>query len=285
MATMTDTPELPTGNVSGSVIQRTFVGGNLPAALFAASVPIDEIGVEFLDTEAGMKRLVAEVLSIPPNAVLDETEYGTVVRGLAGQGWRRRLRFVPDPYWEEWALAWERRDRELFHEVESNEQPIRMFAEHSIALMLSSQRPEVPYFGFPLPAEELRRVTKLETDETAIETAIACLGARLRRSRRAADFTRTVLQYDLPFGNSPRTSSDSLLKLLESGKKMCLAPMVAAGTLGVGQLTQGQFVAAILTVGTGSVMSLILLGSVAVGSLLVARVAQSRGRDGGNRVA
>ena len=66
---------------------------------------------------------------------------------------------------------------------------------------------------------------------------------------------------------------------------MCLAPMVAAGTLGVGQLTQGQFVAAILTVGTGSVMSLILLGSVAVGSLLVARVAQSRGRDGGNRVA
>jgi hypothetical protein len=44
-------------------------------------------------------------------------------------------------------------------------------------------------------------------------------------------------------------------------------------------LSQGQYVAATLSVGAGSVMTLILLGSVAVGSLLVQRVAQMRAVD------
>jgi hypothetical protein len=59
---------------------------------------------------------------------------------------------------------------------------------------------------------------------------------------------------------------------------MCLAPLAAGGTLGVGQLGQGQYVAALLSVGTGSAMTLILLGTVAVGSLLIRRVAQQRDR-------
>jgi hypothetical protein len=154
-----------------------------------------------------------------------------------------------------------------------------MFAEHSIALMISGEGGPSPYwFGIPLP-EEFRQNRNLEIDETAFTTGMACFNARLRRSRRTADFTRSVLEYDIPFGNSPRASSDSLLKLLDSGKKMCLAPMAAGGTFGIAQLSHGQYVAAILSVTAGSTMTLILLGSVAVGSLLVQRVAQMRNRD------
>ena len=88
-----------------------------------------------------------------------------------------------------------------------------------------------------------------------------------------------ILEYDLPIGNSPKASSDSLLKLLDTGKKMCLAPMAAGAPYGIAQLSQGLYLAAILTVGAGSAMTLILLGSVSVGSLLVQRVAQMRNRD------
>jgi hypothetical protein len=161
-------------------------------------------------------------------------------------------------------------------EVQSNESPIRLFAEHSIALMVSGERS--PFWpGAPVLPEDLRHDLELETDDTAFAVGVACLGARLQRSARTTAFTNAVLGYDLPFGNSPRASSDSLLKLLNGGRKMCLAPLAAGGTIGVTQLAQGQYVAAILSVSTGSVMTLILLGSVAVGSLLVRRVAQVRG--------
>jgi hypothetical protein len=225
-----------------------------------------------------MKRLVSEVLAVPPNALLDETEYSNVAQQLTGHNWPDRwFRYGPGPFWKDWALAWEHRESELLSELKSNERPVTVFAQHSISLLLSGERTMGPYwFGLPLPPEEFRKDLAVEADETAFTTALACLGARLQRSQRIADFTQNVLTYDLPSGSSPRATSDSLLKLLDSGKKMCLAPMAAGGTLGVAQLTQGQYIPAILTVSTGSVMTLILLGSVAVGSLLVARVAQRR---------
>lgn len=107
---------------------------------------------------------------------------------------------------------------------------------------------------------------------------LSCLTARLSRTEKVKNFTSALMTYDIPLGQSPSTQSDSLLKLLESGKKMCLAPLVAGGTLGVGQLGQGQYVAALLSVGTGSAMTLVLLGTVAIGAILIQRVAQERAR-------
>lgn len=270
---------MPDRIVSGSVIQRTFVGSDLPAALFAASVPVSEIAsVSRIESDADIKRLIAEVLAVPSNSLLDDAEYRTLVRKLASQN-RRRSWLRYEPFFEDLFFAWERREKELFGESQSNERPIRMFAEHSIGLMVAGERGLTPYWFGVLPAEELRQSLKLETDETAFTTGLACFNARLQRSQRTADFTKSVLEYDLPIGNSPRASSDSLLKLLDSGKKMCLAPMAAGGTYGIAQLSQGQYIAAILSVSAGSAMTLILLGSVAVGSLLVQRVAQMRNQD------
>ncbi len=272
---------MPGGIVTGSVMERAFIGGDLPAALFAASVPLNEVAAEaVIGGDSDVRHLVAEVLAVPSNTLLDEAQYRTLATRLTGQDWPRRwLRYGPSVFWEESLSAWERREAEVRKEIESNERPIHLFAQHSIALMVAGERGVGPYWlAVPLPPDEFRKNLDLETDEAALATGIACLSARLQRSQRTADFTRNVLQYDLPFGNSPRASSDSLIKLLDSGKKMCLAPVAAGGTVGITQLAQGQYVAAILSVGTGSVMTLILLGTVAVGSLLVARVAQRRGR-------
>jgi hypothetical protein len=53
--------------------------------------------------------------------------------------------------------------------------------------------------------------------------------------------------------NSQRaTKGDNLLWIL--GKKVCLAPLAAGGTLGVAQLAQGQYVPACLSTVTGSAM-------------------------------
>ncbi|HYT04123.1 MAG TPA: hypothetical protein VEM13_04505 [Gemmatimonadales bacterium] len=273
---------MPERTVSGSVIERALVGRELPVALYAASVPLDEIGGNSRpdeDDADGFKRLVGETLALPSNVLLDEEQYNKVaVRVLGGDQLGAWYRYAP--LGKDWAIAWEAREREVRAQVELKERPLQMFAEHAIALMVSGHPATFPYLlSVPAPPDDLRRTLDLETDETAFTTGLACLAARLQRSRRAAEFTETVLEYELPFGNSPRTSSDSLLKLLDAGRKMCLAPLGAGGTVGVTQLLQGQYIAAILSVGTGSVMTLILLGSVAVGSLLVSRLAR-RGDDG-----
>ncbi len=276
---------MPDRNVSGSVIQRTFVGTDLPAALFAASVPLDEIASSNkVETDADIKRLIAEVLAVPANALLDEVDYKTLVTRMGGRWSHRWMRF--DPYSDDLVFEMDKREKQVMKESESGEHPIRMFAEHSVALMVTGETGRThSWFGMPLSAELNIRNLNLETDETAFATGMACFNARVQRSPRTADFTESILEYDIPFGNSPKASSDSLLKLLDSGKKMCLAPMAAGATFGIAQLSHGLYVAAILTVGAGSAMTLILLGSVAVGSLLVQRVAQTRsGRTDGKEL-
>lgn len=266
------------GPVSGSVIQRTFVGGDVSTALFAASVPLDEVGLSRgADDLRGFNRVVGEILGVPQGVLLDERQYLNVVRGLTRRDWPdRMMRF--GPYFEEWFIGWDRRQAEITQEMGGSETAsVRIFAEHTIALLVSPDRSlGTPWLGLRVPSDELAARFGIEGDETATSTGLACFNARLQRSKKTADFTNAVLQYDLPFGNSPRASTDSLLRLLESGKKMCLAPLAAGGTVGIGLLGQGQYVAAILCVGTGGVMTLILFGTVAVGSLLISRISQRR---------
>jgi hypothetical protein len=268
---------MPDGSVSGSVIQRTFVGGEVSTALFAASVPLDEVGMSSgADDSRGFHRVVGEILGVPQVVLLDERQYFDAVRGMTRRDWPRRMMRY-GPFFEEWFMNWERRQGEITREVgESGEPSVRIFAEHTIALLVSPDRTLTPWLGLTVSPDELSAEFGIKGDETATSTGVACFNARLQRSKKTADFTSAVLQYDLPFGNSPKASSDSLLKLLESGKKMCLAPVAAGGTVGIGFLTQGHYVAAILCTGTVGVMTLILLGTIAVGSLLISRISQRR---------
>ena len=271
------------GAISGSIIQRTFIGADLPVSLFAASVPIEELwsGESSSIEDTAFRGLVAELFSLPRRAVLDETEYKSVADSLL----RGRV-----PYLRRGALVapgagsfeLNQTARDLKAELDADT-GLRVFGEHAIALVASMSgmgsgwvRPVysdrlVGYESSYWPREG-------DVDETALATAVACFDARLGRSRKMSAFTDAVLTYDLPMGHSPGTSSDSLLKLLDGGRKMCLAPLAAGGLAGITQLTQGAYAAAILTVGTGGVMTLILLGSVAVGSLLIEAVARRRGR-------
>ena len=264
---------MPDGSVSGSVIQRAFVGATTPATLFAASVPVSELGGYFFHND-DFKNLVAEVLALPPNVLLDESDYRNLSKQLINL-FTPADESKPEMFWSEW----NRRAQLIAEEMQSEKSIIETFAEHSIALMIAKERDaSYPLLISPFIAEQLSGRFDL-SDETAFSTGAACLNAAIQRTRRTVEFTNDVLRYDLPYGQSPSAKSDSLLKLLETGKKMCLAPMAAGAALGVTQLTQTQYIAAVLSVGTGSLMTLILLGSVSVGSILVSRVAQGRSRS------
>jgi hypothetical protein len=106
-----------------------------------------------------------------------------------------------------------------------------------------------------------------------------CISSRALRSYESESFIQEVLGYDIPLGQSPKVKADSLLELLETSRKFCVAPLALGGAQAVTQLTQGSYVAALLTTGTAGVMTLVLIGTVSVGALIVQKVAQARARN------
>jgi len=85
-----------------------------------------------------------------------------------------------------------------------------------------------------------------------------------------------------------RASSDSLLRLLDTGKKMCLLPVGAGGTVGIGLLGQGHYaLRGCDPCGRHRchdvAMSLILLSCVAFGSMIVQWAVRGRGPNSGPR--
>jgi len=67
----------------------------------------------------------------------------------------------------------------------------------------------------------------------------------------------------------PDAQSDSLLRLIETGKKMCLAPLVAGGGIGVELLAKGSYFEAICCLTSGAVMTLISIATLSGADLLV----------------
>lgn len=273
---MPEESQLPIG---GSVIERSFVATDIAAIVFAATAPVAEIA-PFTDHDEPdfLRNTLAALLGVPGRTVIGEKEYTNLARVFIQALSSSRGRVFP----RFWDYTWRSRIDELesmMSELRDAEaRPIRPFAEHALALFASTGRPghsSSQWFLMP-PGNVIQDLFDVDLDEDAAHCGIACVAARLYRERKVERFTDSLLRYELPLGQSPATTSDSLLKLLESGKKMCLAPLAAGGAIGVGQLGQAQYVAALLRVATGSAMTLILLGSIAVGSLLVARVAQQR---------
>jgi hypothetical protein len=273
-------------SIGGTVIQRSFISSTITNVVNVASVPLSEVVDDSnqIDQSSFLPSLTAEILGIPRATIIDERQYRNLVDVLRDSDPFQLVqprRPIHPFLWEELYYERQLRLRELMAD-RTSDKPIVGFGEDIVALLTGRINELDRSFYWPFVEELVRGVTaKLgndEIDEDAVVAGLTCLAARLNRTEKVKNFTSTLMTYDIPLGQSPSTQSDSLLKLLESGKKMCLAPLVAGGTLGVGQLGQGQYVAALLWVGTGSAMTLVLLGTVAIGALLVRRVAQDRAR-------
>ncbi len=159
----------------------------------------------------------------------------------------------------------------------SSEASARAFVGDFISLISSpTAAPGILPFIYAFPLREERISSRFELHDDAFHLALSCLSSRLQKRRDVQVFYDEMLTYDIPLGQSPESKGDSLLKLLETSKKVCIAPLALGGAQGINLLAQGNYVAALLTTGTAGVMTLVLIGTVSVGSIIVQRVAQRR---------
>ena len=239
-------------SIDGTVIQRSFVGHRASNVVNIASAPLKELGVR----GGSIEDIVSQLLGVPSQAILGHDLYRDLrgrfnIEGILSEG------------------SW-RKEAETIHEADDNTALLADFISCSTASVL--------------PALDWRELFALrqavgsypELSEDAVILAFQCLVSRLTRSRHTERFLNGLYQYDIPLGQSPSVKSDSLLKLLETSKSFCIAPLALGGAQAVTQLSQGNYVSALLTTGTGSVMTLVLIGTVSVGAMIVQRVAQAR---------
>lgn len=252
--------------IGGTVIQRSFVGREAANIIHIATVPVSELGI----TSEEPGRILAEVLGIPASNVLDDESYRKVIQRLRG--------YPPDYFFPYWGHPRFHRYTDRFYDSLRGEgTPAELFTDFLVTVGdPSSTTGAFQPWAF-MPDPELRE--DFEVNPQALAAAMQCIASRANRSAQSEGFIQEVFGYDIPMGQSPAVQSDSLLRLLETSRKFCVAPLALGGAQAVTQLVQGSYVAALLTAGTAGVMTLVLIGTVSVGALIVQRVAQSRAKS------
>lgn len=251
--------------VGGTVIQRSFVGREAANIVHIATVPVSELGIDSDKPEI----ILAEVLGIPVSSILDDNNYRQVIELLRG--------VPPDYFFPYWHPRIHRYFDRLFDSFKQESDAKELFID--FLATVGTPNPVTNVFQpWPLFAESEFR-DKVEVSQEVLATAMQCIASRSIRSHHSDSFIREVFSYDIPMGQSPSVKSDSLLKLLETSRKFCVAPLALGGAQAVTQLTQGNYVAALLTTGTAGVMTLVLIGTVSVGALIIQKVAQARAKD------
>ena len=106
---------------------------------------------------------------------------------------------------------------------------------------------------------------------------VSCMLAGADPDTRVEGLVSSLKGYEIPIGESPSVRSPTLLQLVESARHICVAPMVLGTYRAELRLASGDYIGAILTTVAGSGMSLVLVGTVAVGGLLVDYLERRRG--------
>ena len=249
--------------IGGTVIQRSFVGREVANIIHMATVPVSELGIAAEDP----KPILAQVLGIPESNVLDNESYRKVIHRLRG--------YPPDYFFPYWGHPRLHRYADSIHDsLREDGTPAELFTDFlaTVGEPASISGAFQPWLF--VPSFELSE--EFELNPKALAAAMQCIASRASRSTQSTEFIDEVLSYDIPMGQSPSVQSDSLLRLLETSRKFCVAPLALGGAQAVTQLAQESYVAALLTIGTASVMTLVLIGTVSVGALIVQRVAQVR---------
>lgn len=253
--------------VGGTVIQRSFIGRETANIIHVASVPLAELGFE--DDEYG-NDIFSDILGVPESSILTPERYLSILNDI------RRRGPPPYPYYP-WGSP---RAEQLFYSAlyrEPEGQPV--FFDFLSALVAGPAVQQLSPLNLFLL--DLEASADFPLNPAILATVNSCLSARIYGGGDIINFINEIYHFDIPMGQSPHVSADNLLTLLETSKKYCIAPLALGGAQAANLLAQGSYGAAILTTATAGAMTLMLIGTVAVGAVIVQRVAQRRSRRGG----
>jgi hypothetical protein len=255
--------------IGGTVIQRSFVANDVGNIIHIATAPVEELDLD--DSEP--TTLLAEIIGAPIATIFSEEEY---------RSYQRTLARAESPRRRDGGSFRARGVRFTGRSEDTKEGANQLFEDFVLYVSSTSSQHALPgsmsypYFYDYDFFHELGPAVDIDKLILAADLDKAWFFAKDSN----IDFIREIENYEIPLGQSPAIKSDSLLTLLESSRKFCVAPLAVGGAQAISQLSQGHYVGALLTTGTAGAMTLILIGTVSVGAMLVQRVAQARAKRG-----
>lgn len=249
----------------GSVTQRTILAKNGLQTLSICSVPVSEIDFDVSDPLGS----TAKVLGVPRSLLVTAREYSEVVGRVSHPIFteavsRPGFEVQNSDVFVDFGLAFnERGDRSRFALADRLYGP-RFWLLDQLAYQIGMATQELPPEKARLIADLLlaRASRRLET-----------YGAT---ARSIEDFFVTALRQDVPLANSPEVRGMRLEDLLKNPRLFCMTPLALGGASGTTKLVGGEHVAALLSVGTGTALSLILIGGWWASTQLFSAIERSR---------
>lgn len=274
---------MPDTEIGGTVIQRSFVPRGLGVVINVATVPLDELVVDGSpDADSDfLRNFTAELLGTPRHSIIDQSQYQLLDRLFSdGDFFERLATLATDPLSYEWNRYYFQYWRDYLSRKERAAPPRRRFVQDFLSLLARPVPVPVgntPFTFGPWPSfisrerllADSREFRELHLSTEGFQAGLACIYSGVDAEDRVREFTSTLENYEIPIGQSPKVKAGSLLQMIDTGKQLCLAPLLAGGTIGIGQLQQASYIGALLTVGTGAGMTLMLIGTLSVGDYLV----------------
>lgn len=272
-------PEDSNDAVLGSIVQRTFVPSELSTHLSVITLPWDDLKCG----EAGLPTIVSALTGTARADLLTDREFAAAIAFMRDPDFfesildERLWRRAPFP-WREMVrryglFPWPSElDPFLVHDSAGrfdNENPSARLGEMVIAGQLSGWQ-HTPQPTWTVTSERLRSsLRERQVSMEALATTARLLLAWTRKTDRVSTSLTQLGRYDIPYGNSPETKSETLRNMIQNARSVVVAPLVAGGLQSSSYISTGQYAAAFQCAVTAGAVTLLLVGSVGLADLVV----------------
>jgi hypothetical protein len=139
-------------------------------------------------------------------------------------------------------------------------------------------------FPFPLipsryPQEMISEFfSKYQIRPEAMALAIRVRTTAIFSSKKIVSAIDGISQYHIPFGQSPKITSDTLQNIIKSAKNIVVAPLIAGALGSATYISTGQYLLAIECAVAASASTIILVATISLADYIIDYISKQRGK-------
>jgi hypothetical protein len=276
--------------VAGSVIQRSIVLEDISAILSVASIPSEDIGYQ-----KSLKFAITQLFGVSSTDCLTNFEYDRSLKIISEPKFWHRLEefyyeFYGPPFdiflheWYRYFMRWTER---YFKDLEKEKASLSDDVIVCQLVGLNIANVPVPLMSYPLPFPYLplkKNITEKFLKEFEIKpeyftTSLKIRMCSLLASERVKIALSEIYEYHIPFGESPKSASETFRNIIKHAKSIVVAPLIA-GALGSATLiSTGQYILAIECALASGGSTIVLVATTSLADRILDYISKKRGKE------
>lgn len=279
--------------VTGSVIQRSIVLENISAILNIASIPSKDIGYQ-----KSLNSAVTQIFGVSPTDCLTDIEYNKSLRIISEpEFWHILEEFYYefygrpfDSFFYEWYRYFRRWLQRYFEDFEKEKTSLSddiitcQLAGIDVANVLLPWFPQPFPFLFLPPEKKFNNIMKKFLEKFEIKTEYFTTSLKIRMSSLLAPekvkiSLSEIYEYHVPFGESPKSDSETLRNIIKQARSIIVAPLIAGALRSATLISTSQYILAIECALASAGSTIILVASISLTDRILDYISKKRGKE------